>query len=202
MPSSSVLGSAGSVGSAGAAGSASRLASSARPSASVSMRRQLAGGGGRLAGLDHGELHVARAASPSCWSTATCTSSTLPTSSASVPGRACRASALPGSGPWSSSYGELDPVRPGAVGRGCGPRRSVVVGGDARRRASQVTPTAPYPVTCSGRADDLGGRAERADLGARGQASVATVPLGPLRCPWPRSAGTRRPRPRPGRSAP
>ena len=32
----------------------------------------------------------------------TCTSSTSPTSSGSVPGRACLASSLSGSGPWSS----------------------------------------------------------------------------------------------------
>ena len=110
--------------------------------------RQLARRGARLAGSDHGEPHVARAARPTVLVERTCTWSTLPTSSTSVPGRACGPRRCPGRGRGRRrTAARASPTR--CRRSGCATSKVRVSARDARRRGSQVTPTAPYPVTGS-----------------------------------------------------
>ena len=111
----------------------------------------------------------------------TWTSSTSPTSSASVPGRACRASRLPGSGAcssWYSSSVQPDQPWPPVLVRTC----SAMSSSSTTEAASQVTPTAPYPTTRCGvlftriplpwRAAAASGRASTPFVGAVSETSV------------------------------
>ncbi len=81
-------------------------------------------------------------------STLTCTWSTSPITTASVPGRALRPSSLVGSGPWSSWYStsdQSDHAPPSCV-RTCTP----IWSSPSWTPCAQVTPIDPNPFTCCG----------------------------------------------------
>ena len=92
--------------------------------AGVDARRARSRSSRRLPGCDHGELHVGRQRARRC-----ARRDLDLVDLADQQRRRCRAgraaaSALPGSGPCSSSYSQVRPVRPGRRRCGCGPRSS------------------------------------------------------------------------------